>query len=270
MSFVTARLKGPSRIAYLCSRAESRNPWLAVIRLAEETLSKCTTTAPPVSIEELCELRRVMPVEMYLAGFAARLLAVGDHYIAEVNERHPETRRRFSICHELGHTFFEQYPGSDGNGSLCGNGSYEQLLEERLCDTFAAEFLMPRDLFGRLVLDCRPGMESVRRIAKSFHVSTQSAARRIIELDLWPLALVLFHNRGSNQAQLRGCKRSRSLGIRLPVSAVMRAIRSQDRPSGRVEVPSLPNEVSVEYYTYGAPPNACVCSLLFLNSSSAH
>ena len=256
------------RIAYFCAEGGNRNPRIAALHLATGTLSKCASASmPPINVEELCQLRKVTAVEVYLTGLAGRLLPLGDHYIAEINARSPETRRRFTICHELGHTFFQEQPDPGNGASLCGKSSYEEMLEERLCDTVSAEFLMPRRLFCRVVADHRPGIDAVRRVAGTFRVSTFAAARRIIELDLWPAALLLFHNSESGM-RLRSYSPARSLHCFRPsLSRLINSIGGQNRPCGRVEVRDRSTDVRLEYYTYGAPPYEYVCSLLVSASS---
>ncbi len=257
---------GIDRIAHLCAKGGDHNPRLAAIRLAEETLSNCTALVPPVDVEELCRFRKVTAVKVYLRGLAARLVAVGDHYVAEINARHPETRRRFSICHELGHTLFEDCPGSEGNGDLCADSSYVQRLEERLCDTVAAELLMPRHVFSNFVLDCQPSMDAVRRIGEAFRVSKFAVARRVVELNLWPAELMLLRRDKDNKMRLQGYWSSKSLQTRTPLSTAIREISSQDRLSGRLTVPFRLGELALEYYTFGARPHVYVCSMLLRTS----
>jgi len=254
---------GINRIAHICSMGDNPNPQLAAIRLAEETSSKCTVRVPPVDVEELCRLRKVTLIKTHLSGSAARLVRLGDRYIAEVNARDPETRRRFSICHEIGHTLFDECPPSENNENLCENSSYESKLEERLCDAIAAELLMPRDVFSRAVRDCRPSMDAIRRVGATFHVSTFAVARRIVNLNLWPMGLLLLRGNERSKTRLRGYWVSRSMRILAPLSIAIKEINSRDWLSGRLAVKVQSGDLGLEYYTYRVPPHFYVCSMLF-------
>jgi hypothetical protein len=253
-----------ARIAYLCAQGRSNNPAIAALRLARATLSKCSSRGTlPVNIEELCDLRKVVPIEMHLTGLAGRLLPVGDHYIAEINARNPETRRRFTLGHELGHTFFQELTQTGESGAECVKSSYADMLEERLCDIFSAEFLMPEALFRRVAADHPPGLESVRRIAETFGVSMLAATRQIIALDLWPVTILLFNGKGRRGLNFRSCSSSKSVRFRrLPISFVASALAQQTGPCGRIET-SDRMEFSLEYYTCGGSPHGYVCSFLF-------
>lgn len=260
---------GEGRVEFLCSIGGSSNPRVAVRRLAESTLAQCVITAPPVCLEKLCELRNVRAVEMYLTGCDARLLGTPHGYIAEINAGHPESRRRFSICHELGHTFFEPRPGMTRNMNDVISRCYEQDLEEKLCDMFAAEFLMPQNVFSFFAKDLSPGITSLRRISSAFHVSAQSAALRIIDLDLWPVGLLMLQYNAKEQPLYRGYRPSRSVKLNVPVSAVIRAFRSPCSPTGTLVVPNRNADTRVEYYTYMSSGRTNVCALMFTNNPSA-
>lgn len=81
-------------------------------------------------------------------------------------------RRRFTIAHELGHAFFEQ------TGPGCPRFGDEL---EKICDMFAAEFLMPTDLLGSRV-PARPRVRDILEITNVFEVSIQAAVHRCNEL----------------------------------------------------------------------------------------
>lgn len=92
-------------------------------------------------------------------------------------------RQRFTICHEFTHTFFPGYqlqfqfrcnPGTEGND--------KQL--ESLCDTGAAELLMPRSLF-RADLDWVDfSLKSIKALAERYESSVEAAGNRFAQI--WP------------------------------------------------------------------------------------
>ena len=82
-----------------------------------------------------------------------------------------KTRRRFTLAHELGHAFFER----------TGRRPQPSRELERLCDKFAAEFLMPRRVFvshaGRL-----PDLARVHELCQTFETGLLSTLGRISDI----------------------------------------------------------------------------------------
>jgi hypothetical protein len=83
-----------------------------------------------------------------------------------------DDRRRFTIAHELGHALLER-----AGKSLPHSGTEV----ERLCDKFAAEILMPKDIFlGRLGPTLT--IERLFDLKRAFKVSLSAVAFRCFEL----------------------------------------------------------------------------------------
>ena len=82
-----------------------------------------------------------------------------------------KTRRRFTLAHELGHVFFE-------NAERRPHPSQEL---ERLCDKFAAEFLMPRRVFvsyaGR-----HPNLRRVYDLHRIFETGLSATLNRVSDI----------------------------------------------------------------------------------------
>jgi hypothetical protein len=81
-------------------------------------------------------------------------------------------RRRFTIAHEMGHAIFET------TGPNCPRFGDEL---ERLCDMLAAEILMPKEFFSKLV-DENLSLQKVFELARKFETSLSSTAIRCAEL----------------------------------------------------------------------------------------
>ena len=103
-------------------------------------------------------------------------------------------RRRFSLAHEIAHTFFdnalETYQLRSSSVRLPRGA--EAL--ERLCDEGAAELLMPAECFACIMDDPEFGLcaESVAKLAHRFRVSLEAAALRITQLAPEPCAIGFF------------------------------------------------------------------------------
>ena len=106
----------------------------------------------------------------------------GSGYLIRYSAPLRSTRVRFSLAHEVGHTYFVDGVGRPWSGL---QNRTDQTVES-VCDFFARALLMPRDrLTSRIEwLDPRqpaiPPLHLVPRLAAEFDVSEQVAARRMV------------------------------------------------------------------------------------------
>lgn len=124
---------------------------------------------------------------------AARLEPQGSGFCARVRkDRYIKTRGRFSIAHELGHTFFYDYDYDPPR--RLERLPYPDISEERLCNRFAADLLMPAGMVETLfhslsISGCREPssvLVKIYRLADIFSVSISAMAIRVVkELNLW-------------------------------------------------------------------------------------
>ena len=117
-------------------------------------------------------------------------------WLIVVNKAHAETRRRFTVAHELAHLLLHQYtvPHADRRLKLRDARSSEgSAFEEIEANQFAAELLMPRELVLEAVhghaFEYEPGddageafKELVAKLAKKFKVSEQAMTIRVSSL----------------------------------------------------------------------------------------
>lgn len=97
-------------------------------------------------------------------------------YAIYVNGKHPETRRRFTIAHEIGH--FVLHPEKIGDG-ITDDALYRSKLSsatEVQANRFAADLLMPEDLLRDAI---KQGIETVEELANHFNVSRSSMSIRL-------------------------------------------------------------------------------------------
>ena len=89
-------------------------------------------------------------------------------YAIYTNAKHPKTRRRFTIAHELGHYVLHRDEIGEG---ITDDALYRSRLGgplERQANRFAANLLMPRDLIVEAI---NQGVDSVEKLAEKFEVS---------------------------------------------------------------------------------------------------
>ena len=96
--------------------------------------------------------------------------------------------KRFSLAHELIHTFFYDY---DSQKKLVGKKG-QVLNEERLCNYGAASILMPRHLVINFFRTLPINFTSIFRFAQSFEVSIEAAFLRLVNTDIWKVPFIFW------------------------------------------------------------------------------
>ncbi len=168
---------------------------------------------PPFLAKEFASLQGVNTViEADLGDMSGVLLKSREGYIMKLNTNHHPLRQNFSCAHEVGHTILHEL-----NMKSCANNAefrmrnsnVDQLEIERLCDTVAAELLMPEQIFLRHLSSFDVSVSSIERMARTFKVSIPSAAIRIAELCAEPCIALLW----------KPWRRKRSSGFRFAWAA---------------------------------------------------
>lgn len=157
---------------------------------------------PPIKIEYLEELAEKMGVkvirrlDMQPSGLIS-LLKTGEYKI-DLNEKDSIERQRFTLAHEIGHTFFFKFDDeiNDRARSLFENKNLETPItdqpEERLCDIAAAEILMPSQVFQKKLSAVGHSAKSILRLSNQFKTSIQATSRRLAEISPYKLVIALW------------------------------------------------------------------------------
>jgi len=124
----------------------------------------------------------------------AEIVPVGDGRVAiRVNPDRPETRKRFSVAHEVSHTFFSSFQTK----SWCRtDGRYRQRdnpddLLEMLCDFGASELIFPAPWFIRDAATVATGAGLVD-LARKYLASREATLRRFVETHTGCVAAVFL------------------------------------------------------------------------------
>jgi Zn-dependent peptidase ImmA (M78 family) len=118
------------------------------------------------------------------------------------NVEHATVRRRFSVCHEIVHTFFPDWRSAP---QFTWRGERDPDHEvETLCQTGAAELIMPYWWFEQgPSAKAAASLEAAVTIARRFCVSLESAARRMVSTTADAAALVVLslgHRKSERQS----------------------------------------------------------------------
>ena len=112
-------------------------------------------------------------------------------------------RQRFSVCHEVAHLSL----GLPSQHQSLPWWSYaKRPLAEILCDVFAAELLLPYDLFHPEAEKASIGLSSIDNLADRFAASVTATGSRYAYVVSAPVAFVL-----SEQGKVRYASRSKPL-----------------------------------------------------------
>jgi hypothetical protein len=100
-----------------------------------------------------------------------------------VSHSAPPTRRRYSIAHEIVHSFLA--PHDEGTDLRVLPPADRQAADgelEYLCQVGAAELLMPSESYAVRMGPGMPSVALVLQLARDFQVSPEAAARRAVDL----------------------------------------------------------------------------------------
>jgi O-acetyl-ADP-ribose deacetylase (regulator of RNase III) len=172
------------------SLARSKDPIRAIEAKARETVLAAAQEGwegPPFDPFKLAELLKITVVPSYDV-LDARTVPVGSSgFQIEFNPNRPLGRIRFSVAHEISHTFFPDCSETVRNRALTGELRDDEWQLELLCNIGAAELLMPTDLGD---LEHEPvNIENLLRLRKEYDVSAEALCLRVVKLTDRPCAM---------------------------------------------------------------------------------
>jgi Zn-dependent peptidase ImmA (M78 family) len=163
------------------------------IQKARHVLTELDLKHPTeIEIEAIAYARGALVREAPTKGARANLLRMGDRGVISVESLRFE-ERRWAIAHELGH--FETHANVSYLGFCTGEdlrADYHSSGREPEANAFAAELLMPEDLFQKKVDKvAKPSWKALQEIAAEFQVSLTATAHRFVELSWERVALFI-------------------------------------------------------------------------------
>lgn len=176
-----------SPIASLFARRASGtdDPWITISNLIAELFGAKSHACSVTRLENYLAKRNISDLR-YENGtdFDGLIQPLGltydDGFRVIINRSLPGTRLRFTLAHELCHTFFYEHVPE-----LKFMPHEIDRSEERLCNFGAAELLMPQSSIIRNA-KCKPvGLDSLEELARQFEVSTEAMLVRLRSLRLW-------------------------------------------------------------------------------------
>jgi hypothetical protein len=140
---------------------------------------------PPVDVEFLARRRKCRIEQSSFARHVSGLLVpVPNGFVLRLNDQGPnrnKKRLRFTIAHEIAHTFFYRFHPDGRPEEICG--SLSSFQQEVLCDFAAQRILVPRQLLlsSPLLSASKAKLELIDAISQVFEASSEVAARSLKE-----------------------------------------------------------------------------------------
>jgi len=143
--------------------------------------------APPVDVFEIARYLGFTVLEYAFPESTSGLTYIeGEIKTIGVNSSHAQTRKRFSVAHELGHYLngHESYEG--GAVGIDDRPSYLNPYnrQEQEANEFAAELLMPTDWIKADVADMGIAQLDAVRLARRYGVSEQAMWIQLLDLGI--------------------------------------------------------------------------------------
>lgn len=170
--------RGHRTVDQLCrAHGHTGSPEELILRLCGE-LHGAFDGEVPTSLEVLASARSIRAIELTDMEAAGSIHFDGGHFVVRLRRSDLPPRRRFTLAHEIVHTFFR----TNGRGRVDQEVMrFARDGEEHLCDVGAAELLMPAALFAAECPEV-PTIDDVMELAGRFDTSIEAAGIRVTTL----------------------------------------------------------------------------------------
>ena len=163
----------------------------SVVLKAREFVRKANVTTVPVPLAPYLAAVHATAHEMADMGAdeAGTCFPMADgSYRICINGNDRIERRRFTVCHEIGHIVLGLKSEHKAEPWTTGRP-----LAERLCDLFAAELLLPGKLFEPPAEGAPVNLAGIDALARQFEASVTATGSRYADSVSAPCAFVLSH-----------------------------------------------------------------------------
>ncbi|MEK4035828.1 ImmA/IrrE family metallo-endopeptidase [Methylocystis sp. IM3] len=151
------------------------------MRASLNAISEYTQSAP-VNVSGLAKTLGLRVIDANIGDASGKIERDLDGgYLITINARHSETRKRFTLAHEIAHYILHRHLIGDGIVDSALYRSDRGDAVERQANSYAASILMPAPLVDE---KWKAGADTPELLAKAFHVSPTVAEIRIKELRL--------------------------------------------------------------------------------------
>ena len=163
---------------------------------ATELRKKIGLTVPPFLPQTAFSALNVVYKECGLEGCLGMTIRVDGNIGVMVSNNIPEEGKKlFTAAHELGHVVLPSHAKINSfkctTNDLWGNSKKPHEIE---ANQFAAEWLMPKEIYKLRCAKSEPDFVSISRLGNEFNVSLTAAAMRFVEVTDHEVLLVASEN----------------------------------------------------------------------------
>lgn len=125
-----------------------------------------------------------------LSGCDARIMGLDDSAIITINVNSSPERKRFSGGHELGHWMRDRGTATFQCNEQMFVREWSEDNPEKRANRFAADLLLPAQMFRPLSKDLPITFATVEMLASTFKMSVSATAIRLVEYGSYPAMLI--------------------------------------------------------------------------------
>lgn len=159
---------------------------------AVELIQKyCIDSPAHLNLEEIANAEYLIVEETDTDNYLGKINFNADYGFVSINRSIAEPgAKRFTLAHELGH-FMNEREKRFLKHSCSFIDIYGKKIHESDANIFAAELLMHRPWFNKIILNRPVNMELIKEIAEQLGVSLTAAAFRYAEIGQYPVAVIM-------------------------------------------------------------------------------
>jgi Zn-dependent peptidase ImmA (M78 family) len=159
---------------------------------AVELIEKyCIDSPARLDLEEIANAEYLIVEETDTDNYLGKINFNQDFGLVSISKAIAETgAKRFTLAHELGH-FINEREKRFLKHSCSFIDIYGRKVHENNANIFAAELLMHRPWFNKIILNRPVNMELIKEIAEHLGVSLTAAAFRYTEIGQYPAAVIM-------------------------------------------------------------------------------
>jgi Zn-dependent peptidase ImmA (M78 family) len=154
-----------------------------------------------IEIEDIAHALKIPIRHVGLNGCEGRILHNSKHSIITLNNNTDfETRKRFTIAHEIGHYLMHRKDSTNHNDDISSlswfddKNQHKVLKQEFEANEFASELLLPTDMFAASIQAKPFSPNLIRTISDHFRVSRTSVIHRFTEHGNHPICVFYTRN----------------------------------------------------------------------------
>lgn len=159
---------------------------------AVELIQKyCIDSPAHLNLEEIANAESLIVEETDTDTYLGKINFNADYGLVSINSSIAEPgAKRFTLAHELGH-FMNEREKRFLKHSCSFIDIYGKKIHENNANIFAAELLMHRPWFNKIILNRPVNIELIKEIAEQLGVSLTAAAFRYAEIGQYPVAVIM-------------------------------------------------------------------------------